>query len=687
MCGITGWISKNKIEFERIREMVNTLDHRGPDETGFYLHNNVGLGQARLSIMDPQNGKQPATNEDDSIVVIFNGEIFNHCVLRKDLLEKGHKLKNNSDTAILPHMYEEYGLSMFAKLNGQFAIAIYNKRYETLILARDRLGEKPLYYYHGQGNLCFGSEVKAILKSRLVTPSLSPIALNQVFTFWTTLNNRSVFEDIFQLPPGSYLVFNNNEINIKAYWNLTYSQSQQQLRLQSRPKQQPQSLLQTDLQQQQQSEQLQLQSQQQPQLQSQADLRQQLLPPQHNNPKSYNIDDYTDELDKKLKGAVEARMMSDVPIAFYLSGGLDSSLITSIGAEISNKRLNTFSIAFDDVNFDESEYQNCMSEHLGTNHQMVKFSAKEIPQSIKEVITHTEVPLLRSGAFPMYALAKLVRGNDTKVVLSGEGSDELFGGYDLFREVKIRAFCDKNPESNYRASLYKRVNNFVKGLDAQPTNSLSLYYNTPSAQDCFSSHASRWRLGKYSAQFFSPEYRNQMLHYDGMKEVEESLPHDFMNWTKIQQAQYLEIAIFFSNYLLSSQGDRVSMAGSVECRYPFLDYDIVEFASALPDNIKIRALNEKYIIKKLAKKYLPDKITNRTKFPYRAPMNITQLMKDEYIHHIMSADVIKQYGIFNPISTEKFLSAALHKERVSERDSMLFMGMLTTQILCDEFIH
>jgi asparagine synthase (glutamine-hydrolysing) len=640
MCGITGLISKNKIEYDVLREMIHTLMHRGPDETGIYVQDNVGLAQTRLSIMDPQNGKQPATNEDESIVVIFNGEIFNYRMLRKELLEKGHKLKNNSDTAILPHMYEEYGVDMFKKLNGQFAMAIFNKRCDKLILARDRLGEKPLYYYCEDGNLCFGSEVKAIFKSRLVNPIISPIALNQVFTFWTTLNNRSIFEKVFQLPPGSYLEFNNEEININTYWEFSYSHNSSN---------------------------------------NSSSIS--------NNLKSCNIDDFTEELDKKLNAAVEARMMADVPIAFYLSGGLDSSLITSVAAEISSKRLNTFSIAFDDVNFDESEYQNCMSKHLGTNHKQVVFSSKEIPQSLSEIISHTEVPLLRSGAFPMYALAKLVRENDTKVVLSGEGSDELFGGYDIFREVKIREFCEKNPGSNYRTALYKRVNNFVKGLEAQPANSLSLYYNTPNSQDWFSSHASRWRLGKYSTQFFSSEYRNQMMNYDGIKEVEESLPREFMSWTKIQRAQYLETAIFFSNYLLSSQGDRVSMAGSVECRYPFLDYDIVEFASSLPDSMKIKALNEKYIIKKLARKYLPDKITNRKKFPYRAPINIRELMKVEYIRYMTSASLLKQYGIFNPASTEKFLSSVLQKQSFSERDCMLFMGILTTQILYEQFIR
>jgi asparagine synthase (glutamine-hydrolysing) len=403
--------------------------------------------------------------------------------------------------------------------------------------------------------------------------------------------------------------------------------------------------------------------------------------------KDINLDDFTDELDYRMTSSVKARMMSDVPISFYLSGGLDSSLVAGIAARVSNHRLNTFSITFDDADFDESGYQKYMSQYLETNHQTVAFSAGELPAIIRDVIYHTEVPLLRSGAFPMYALARLVRRNNIKVVLSGEGSDELFGGYDIFREVKIREFCSRNPGSDFRALLYKKVNNFVKGLDMQPVNSLSLYYNSPDAQTWCSSHYSRWKLGSYSQQFLSQEYRRQVAGYDEIRHLQDMMPHDFMSWTPVQRAQYLEIMIFFSNYLLSSQGDRVSMASSVECRYPFLDYDIVKFAVSLPDNAKIRALNEKYIVKKLAQRYIPDMITKRKKFPYRAPINIHELMKDEYIEHVTSPDTLDRYGIFNPYPTGKLLFALTQKKTPNERDCMLFMGILTTQILYAHFIR
>lgn len=630
MCGIAGLMTGHRIEYNILKDMVGSIKYRGPDDTGYYMDDDIGLGHTRLSIMDPQNGKQPTRNEDESIVVIFNGEIYNFLTLRKDLQEKGHQIRNHSDTAILPHLYEEYGISMFEKLNGQFAVAIWDKNKKRLVLARDRFGEKPLFYFHKDNIFCFASEAKAILKSGFIPAVISPVALKQVFTYWTTLSDRSIFRDIYQVPPGTYLIFEKGQADIKTYWDYSYSKE-------------------TEL-------------------------------------KTEDRNDFIDQLESKMISSVKNRMISDVPISFYLSGGLDSSLIAGMAAKISNKSLNTFSIAFDDSNFDESEYQNYMSRYLGTNHQSVMFSKKQIPTIIKDVIYHTEVPLLRSGAFPMYVLADLVRSNDIKVVLSGEGSDELFGGYDIFREVKIRDFCSKNPDSKWGAALYKKINNFVSGLANQSANSLSLYYNSTDSESCFSSHLSRWKLSSYSQQFFSPKYRELMKNYDELRALEDFLPKDYLEWSPIQRAQYLEVTTLFSNYLLSSQGDRVSMASSVECRYPFLDYEVADFAAALPDHMKIMGLNEKYIVKKIAHKYVPDRITGRKKFPYRAPIDISKLLQDEYIRYITSECSLKQFNVFNPNTVAKFLSSVEAKESPSERDCMMFMGVLTTQILCEQFV-
>ena len=633
MCGIVGLIAGDKTEYgEILRDMIGSIAYRGPDETGYYADETIGLAHARLAILDPLNGCQPATNEDGGIVVIFNGEIYNFKTLRKQLEQKGHVIGNQSDTAILPHLYEEDGLEMFRKLNGQFAIAVWDKKKKKLILGRDRFGEKPLCYCRKGKSFCFASEAKAIFKSGIVRAAISPDALRHVFTFWTTVGDESVFRDIYQLPPGSFLVYENGETQVKAYWRYSFTS------------------------------------------------------PEKSGGTQRDVAYYSGELESRLIASVKNRMIADVPVSFYISGGLDSALVTSIAARTTGKRLDSFSVTFDDEYFDESVYQDIVVRQLGTNHHSVRFSQNKLASIIGDVIYHTEVPLLRSGAFPMYVLAGLVRDHDMKVVLSGEGSDELFGGYDLFREVKIREFCARVPEASDRALLYKRVNNFVKGLSTQTSGSLSFFYNNSDASSPLGSHMARGKLGAFSLQFFSPAYRAAMTNDDGYGVINALLDEDFNSWTPVQRAQYLEAATLFSGYLLSSQGDRVSMGQGVECRYPFLDYDIADFAYALPDTMKIKGLNEKYIVKTLARKYVPEAITKRKKFPYRAPIHIREIMKDEYARYMLSPGCLKQFGVFNETAVERFLSTILKKDEPNERECMLFMGFLTTQILYDRFV-
>ena len=628
MCGIAGLISARTVEYERlVRGMVNTILYRGPDEIGFYTDGTVGLGHARLSIIDPEGGSQPAANEDGSVVVIFNGEIYNHLELRGELTRRGHRLMNNSDTAVLPHLYEEYGDGMFSRLNGQFAVAVWDKRRKRLLLGRDRFGEKPIFYNHRGNDFCFASEAKALFKSGLVSAELSPAALGHIFTFWTTVGDESVFRDVRQVPPGASLSFVNGALETKAYWNPSF-------------------------------------------------------PPE---PLGADERELTDELERLFIKSVKDRMMADVPISFYLSGGLDSSLVACVAASLGIGRLNTFSVTFDDEAFDESVYQSYLSDALGTKHRSISFSRDRIPSLLREVVYHTEVPLLRSGAFPMYVLAGLVRSEGIKVVLTGEGSDELFGGYDIFREVKIRRFIARDPGSAARPALYRRVNNFVKPAGEQSTSGLSYFYNG-GADGLFGSHLSRWRLGAFSRQFFSREFAEQMSADEPPSVLLPALPPGFEAWTDVQRAQYLELTTLFTNYLLSSQGDRVSMGQSVECRYPFLDYGLADFASSLPDTLKIRGLNEKYILKKLARKYVPELITKRRKFPYRAPIDIAAMMRDGEIRRLLDNGQLERTGIFNPAAVTRFLASGLKKESAGERDAMLFMGFVTTQILAEIFL-
>ena len=631
MCGIAGLLtalSPSEVD-SRLRAMVGSIAYRGPDDTGYYTDGPVGLGHARLAVIDPAGGRQPAFSEDGSIAVIFNGEIFNFHRLRTELRKLGHAFGSHSDTDILPHLYEEFGDGMFEKLNGQFAIAVWDKRRKKLVLGRDRFGEKPLFYYRGSGGFCFASEAKAIFKSGLVSAELSPDALRHIFTFWTTVGDETVFRGVRQLLPGTCLILEEDRLLLKPYWRMSFV---------------PDSLGCAD----------------------EAAL--------------------TEELERRLVESVKNRLVADVPVSFYLSGGLDSSLIACIAERQCGAGLNTFSLTFDDPAYDESAYQTSLAGVLRSNHRSVTFRRDQIPSLLREVVWHTETPFLRTGVCAMYALAGLVRCEGLKVVLSGEGSDELFGGYDIFREVKIRRFIARDPQSALRPMLYKKINSFVPRLNDQSLSGLSYFYGGAAPDSLFESHLGRWKLGDYSRQFFTPDFAWRAGPEDALDAVRSRLPEDFPAWTPVRRAQYLELITLFENYLLSSQGDRVSMGQGVECRLPFLDNAVAAFAAALPDTMKIRGLNEKYIVKRLARKYVPEPILRRQKFPFRAPVDIAALMGDASVREALGEESLRKAGIFSPAAVERFLTASLHREKPNERDAMLLMGLLTTQLLAELFL-
>lgn len=630
MCGIAGFMSVNCTQ-GTLKRMGDALSHRGPDESGYYYNEDIGFVSKRLSIIDLADGKQPAYNENHDIAVIFNGEIFNYLQLRGELEARGHKISNNSDTAVLPHMYEQYGTGMFERLSGQFAISIYDTSCRKLILARDRMGIIPLFYYNKKDEFFFGSEVKAILATNRVSSALSYEAVFDVFTFWSPQNNRSIFRDVFCLLPGEYLEFQNNVIKRNKYFKLKYREINDQAEF-SRTVEETESLL--------------------------------------------------------IK-AVEKRLIGDVKISTYLSGGLDSSLITSIIASRFDSSVETFSIGFEDARFDESIYQDIVCNHLGLKHHTILFRNSEIPELIKRIIWHTEAPLLRAGPIPLFRLSELVNEHDIKVVLSGEGADELFGGYDIFREVKIRNYIKKYPDSTIGKQLFRTVNQFSDSrIQTASAGSLSYFYMHHSEGDLLNSHYTRWGQFGFFKRFFSDDLKaviKEMQYPNYRRSLDLESIEDIGKWTDIQKSQYVEMETFLSNYLLSSQGDRMSMANSVEVRFPFLDDDLVEYSMSLNDKFKIKALNEKYILKKIAEKYLPSELMKRKKFPYRSSLDVRKIMSDPYMKYILSEECLSKYNLFNAEKINGFLDSVLLKNIVSERENMLLMGVMTMQILCDVF--
>ena len=617
--------------------MLAMIRHRGPDEFGIYLDGPVGLGSARLSIIDLKTGQQPISNEDGTKWVVFNGEVFNYVELRPELEARGHRFTTTSDTEVLVHAYEEWGPTCVERFNGQFAFAIWDTRDQSLFLARDRLGVRPLFYAIKDGSLIFGSEIKAILASGRVQAEIEPTSLGQIFTYWSPLSPATVFREVKEIPPGHYLLARQGNVTVRRYWELTFPDAG------------------TD---------------------------------SSSNKPQNSAEEYANGLSDLLVDAAKIRLRADVPVGAYLSGGLDSSIIASIIRNFTTNRLDTFSIAFDDSEFDESAFQTQMAQFLGTTHQVVKATHADIGKVFPEVIWHTEVPIVRTAPAPMFMLSKLVRDSGYKVVLTGEGADEFLAGYDIFKEAKVRRFWAAQPESKWRPTLLKRLYPDIANLSRNNSAFLAAFFREglTDVESPHYSHALRWRNGRRNCRFLSDEVIQRS---NPANAVEQLLPGGFAAWSPLSRAQYLEIKIFLSQYLLCSQGDRMGMAHSIEGRFPFLDYRVVEFCNRLPEKLKMRGLTEKYLLKKLGKKWLPKEIWQRPKRPYRAPIHRSFFNEAtaDYVKELLSPKEITGTGYFKPQPVAQLLQKINRGMAVSESDDMALAGILSTQLVHRQFIQ
>jgi asparagine synthase (glutamine-hydrolysing) len=571
MCGICGKLimsGDQTVDAATLRRMIALVRHRGPDGTGIYHDRAVGLAHARLSIIDIAGGAQPIFNEDRSVCVVYNGEIYNYPELRAQLLKRGHRFATATDTEVLVHLYEEQGTGLFDDLNGQFAFALWDVRRRQLLLGRDRLGVRPLYYAEAGGALLFGSEVKSLFADPRLQPALDPIGLDQIFTLWSTLPPRTVFRGVRELAPGQFLVARDGTLACTTYWQPSF-------------------------------------------------------PPAGERAAGgrARTERSREELLALLLDAVRIRLRADVPVGAYVSGGLDSSFIAAAVKQYFNPGLNTFSVAFRDRHYDESPFQRQMADFLGTAHREVACSSADVGAALQTAVWHAESPLIRTAPAPMYLLSGLVRECGIKVVLTGEGADEVLGGYDLFKEMKIRRFWARRPASHLRPLLLKRIYGYLPNWPRRAPRYLEAFYRAHlgGTERAVYSHLPRWATTSAIKSFYSPAMRQAVAGYDAVAALEQALPPAFAGWSALAQAQYLEIRTLLSGNLLSAQGDRMAMAHGVEGRYPFLDHRVVEFCAALPDDLKLRVLNEKYILKEAARPLLPPAVVQRTKQAYRAP--------------------------------------------------------------------
>lgn len=639
MCGIAGiynFNSKEKPVPENIlKNMLTAIRHRGPDETGMYFGNNIGMGSVRLSIIDLTGGQQPISIRNERYWIVYNGELYNYIELRKDLIKRGCEFKTDCDTEVVLQAFAEYGPNCLSKFNGQYAISIWDKVENELFLARDRVGIRPLFYSTQNGSFTFCSEIKGIFENPEINRKIAAKGLSQVFTFWTSISPDTPYENIFEVPPGHFMIVNRDGIRIKKYWGLDFSTERTKSNIQ--------------------------------------------------------IADAAEELRELFRDSVKIRLRADVEVAAYLSGGLDSSITTAFIHEIDPKILNTFSIGFKDKDFDETNFQLEASKYFNTNHVAFTCTSEEIGQSFFDTVKHTEFPILRTAPTPMYLLSKKVREHNIKVVITGEGADEMLAGYNIFKEAKIRRFWAKQPNSAYRPLLLTKLYPYLPMMKNAKSNVLKMFFGfkLEETENPYYSHLLRWHNTSRIQNYFSDGLKSELENYSVYDDVSKNIDSDFNQWSDLAKSQYLESSIFMSGYLLSSQGDRMAMGNSVEGRYPFLDHRIIEYTASLPADFKLNGLNEKYILKYMMKGKIPDSILNRNKQAYRAPI-YSSFFNDnqpDYVNEMLSTKNITDFGYFDSVKVHKLLDKMKTGKNVSEIDNMALAGILSTQLIHHMFIN
>jgi asparagine synthase (glutamine-hydrolysing) len=633
MCGIVGLIPAARgatPDRDRLQRMIATLRHRGPDGFGFHVAPGVGLAHARLSIIDLVTGDQPIRNETGSIQVIFNGEIFNYRELRSQLQALGHVFYTASDTETIVHAYEQYGLGFVQHLNGQFAIALWDRDRDRLVLARDRAGIRPLVYAQTTEGFAFASEAKALFAGGVLDPQLDMLGLAEVATFWSCIAPRTPFKGISALPPACIAVLERGQLRVERYWNWQFDVD--------------------------------------PALTARG------------------IDSAVDELRALFVDAVRLQLRSDVPLGTYLSGGLDSSAVTAAAQRAGQADLRTFSIAFADREFDESAHQQETAAHLGTRHTALAVATGEIGAAMPRALWHIESPFVRTAGVPLMLLADEVRRNGIKVVLTGEGADEIFAGYDIFKEARIRRFWGRQPSSTSRPALLGRLYGYVDNSPTRMGRLSAAWFGQGIEQgsDPWFAHRLRWNTTQRALRLLSAERRAEIDRQHPLASLAELAPRPDAHWNALGRDQFVEATTLLPGYLLHAQGDRVAMAASIEGRVPFLDHRLIEFAGRLPPQWKLRTLQEKYLLRRAVGAWLPPSIAARTKQPYRAPDAASFFQNGqplEYVADVLSPGALRDAGIFDVGHVGRLVEKCRSGSAIGFADNMAFMVALTTQLL------
>lgn len=552
MCGIAGIVSDQLNEDYRttINNMLNVIKHRGPDGEGVYVSRDKScvLGHVRLSIIDLAGSKQPLSNEDETVWISFNGEIYNYKELREDLLKKGHTFRTNGDTETLVHLYEEYGTEMLSHLYGMFAFAIWDSKEKSLFLARDRMGIKPLYYYCDNGTFAFASEQKAILQHPEIDVQPSMEGIWHCLTFRSVPAPDTLYQGIHKVMPGHYLLYSKSRIKIHQYWDIPLSGG-------------------------------------------------------YANANQYTDQEIIEETEVILKRAIKRRLIADVPLGAFLSGGVDSSLIVALMSQMGSDPVKTFTVGFDNFKSNEAPYAKIVAEQYQTDHHELILKEEVFMENLEKLTILRDAPLSESADIPLYLLSKMA-SNDVKVLLSGEGSDELFAGYPKYRYDMFGRYINWVPD---------KLQQYV--IDKIPSKHRKIEVALKALFE--GNYSNRWAL--WFAPFSIDEKKRLLA-----DELSFGNPiTDYVNRYKLNESLnsllFCDCKVWLPDNLLD-RGDRMTMGASIEGRVPFLDHDLVEYAFSLPDKYKIRGSQRKWAIKMVALKYLPEQIVNRPKAGFVMPL-------------------------------------------------------------------
>jgi asparagine synthase (glutamine-hydrolysing) len=632
MCGIIGFhdesLTPEQVE-NTLLEMLYYQNHRGPDEAGYLAMDDFGMGTSRLSILDLKTGQQPFADPEERYILCYNGELYNYIEIRDELISLGVNFITNSDTEVILQSWIIWKEKAFQKFNGAYAFVIFDRESNDLTLVRDRFGQRPLYYYQSNSHLYFASEIKSFIPCSNVDINLNPSTLSNIYKCWGGVSNLTAFENINQVPNGSYLSYNlhNRNLNIIQYYQLSLN----------------------------------------------------------NEDFLGSYEDAQKELKELIKDAVKIRLRSDVEIGTYLSGGLDSTITTALVKEFIGEKLNTYSIAFADKDFDESVFQETASNKIGTKHHILKINNEDIVANFNDAIWHAEVPVFRTALVPLLMLSKKVNEDGIKVAITGEGADESFLGYNIFKETILRSNWKELDETDKWNSI-QQLYPYLKHFNKSNTEQLLGYYNHSIKNDSdYFSHLLR---------FINSNFSRKLLKFDSetdyLKDYIKKYSSNYDDYTILQEAKFIEFNTLLSGYLLSSQGDRVSLANSVENRAPFMDFRIIEFAAKLPENWLLGDnFNEKKILKDVFGSIIPTEIKDRTKQPYRAPDALAFHQNKNYVDKIINEKELNKIEFLNV----KFCISLKNKimdhsiEKISPKLNQAFIFLLSTVILHQQFVQ